>query len=140
MTDYVRHQPYTAFAHQCAEDVQVGDYESIEACANSTEGSLLLRQMGEITNSFQEPLKSVPTITIGNFFDADVQQMATKDFCGTLCSKLPSPPAECSALKTTTTQSSDIMKLFRFNIDKYPKYHGSNYAEESTVKVYIQHS
>jgi hypothetical protein len=57
-------QPFTRFARQCADKVQVKKYDSIEICANSTEGSKLLEDFGEKTDKLEKPLKSVPTITI----------------------------------------------------------------------------
>lgn len=57
-------QPFALFARNCAEQVGVKKFESIENCANSTEGSKLLEDMGEKTNKLENPLKSVPTITI----------------------------------------------------------------------------
>jgi hypothetical protein len=57
-------QPFAQFARRCAEDTHVKKFDSIMTCANSTEGSKLLEDMGEMTNKFESPLKSVPTITV----------------------------------------------------------------------------
>lgn len=64
--DYLnfKDNPFTVHSRKCAEKTQVKKYESIEMCANSTEGSQLLQEMGERTDKLEKPLKSVPTITI----------------------------------------------------------------------------
>lgn len=99
-------QPYTLFARECAKRVKVNTYDSIEACANSTEGSKYLEQMGEITNKLQDPLKSVPTITIRESYDANIQKMALTDFNSTVCQNLPKPaPAVCRAYNAATNVS-----------------------------------
>jgi len=58
MTGVFPDQQYAAFARRCAKDVQVKGFESIEACANSTDGSKYLEQMGrnhpEAPRSFEE--------------------------------------------------------------------------------------
>lgn len=102
-------QPYAQFARNCARDVQVKTYDSIEACANSTEGSKYLETMGEITHKLQEPLKSVPTITVRESYDANIQKMALNDFSSTVCQNLPKPfPAVCRAYSSATSVSSSI--------------------------------
>lgn len=57
-------QAYSEFARDCASHTKVKKFDAIEKCANSTEGSDLLKEMGELTFKFQSPLTSVPTITI----------------------------------------------------------------------------
>lgn len=59
-----QNQQFAIFARNCAEQVGVKKFDSIENCANSTEGSKLLEDMGEKTNKLENPLKSVPTVTI----------------------------------------------------------------------------
>lgn len=56
--------PWKDFARNCADHVGVKKYDSIETCADSTEGSKLLEEMGEKTNKLENPLRSVPTVTI----------------------------------------------------------------------------
>lgn len=55
---------YVLQARNCADKVQVKKFDAIEICANSTEGSKLLEDMGEKTDKLEKPLRSVPTITI----------------------------------------------------------------------------
>ncbi len=55
---------FSQFARNCAETVGVKKFESIDQCVNTTEGSKLLEDMGEKTNKLEDPLRSVPTITI----------------------------------------------------------------------------
>lgn len=47
---------------RCARENSINSWENIQSCANSTEGSTLLKKKGEITDNFMKPLKSVPTI------------------------------------------------------------------------------
>jgi interferon, gamma-inducible protein 30 len=102
-------QPYAYFARNCAKAVQVKTYDSIEACANSTEGSKYLETMGETTHKLQDPLKSVPTITVRESFDQNIQKMALTDFSSTVCQNLPKPqPAICRAYSSATAVSSSI--------------------------------
>lgn len=48
---------------KCAHDNNINNWDNILECANGTEGSQLLMKHGEITNKFQKPLQSVPTVT-----------------------------------------------------------------------------
>lgn len=64
MSGVSKDESYASFAKDCADRTRVKKFDSIENCANSTEGSDLLKEMGELTNKFEYPLKSVPTITI----------------------------------------------------------------------------
>lgn len=103
-------QSYLQFAKNCARDVQVKTFDSIENCANSTEGSKYLENMGEITHKLQDPLKSVPTITVRESFDQNIQKMALTDFSATVCQNLPKPyPAVCRAYSSATAVSSSIV-------------------------------
>jgi len=110
MTGVFPDQPYAAFARRCARDVQVKGFESIEACANSTDGSKYLEQMGELTQKLQDPLKSVPTITVRESFDPAIQKMALTDFSATVCQNLPKPqPAVCRAFSSATSVSGSLV-------------------------------
>jgi hypothetical protein len=97
-------EAYVDIAKECATRNQVKKFESIENCANSTEGSDLLKEMGEKTNKFQQPLKSVPTITIRESFDLHVQQDSLNDFARTVCTHLPKPtPNVCRTYNGATS-------------------------------------
>lgn len=48
---------------KCARDLQLKNWQIIEECANSTQGSKLLQNYGELTNQLNPPLTSVPTVT-----------------------------------------------------------------------------
>lgn len=48
---------------KCARSIQLNNWDNIEQCANSTEGSKLLQANGELTAALNPPLTSVPTIT-----------------------------------------------------------------------------
>jgi interferon, gamma-inducible protein 30 len=102
-------QPYALFARNCATEVELKTFDSILNCANSTEGSKYLETMGEITHKLQDPLKSVPTITVRESFDQNIQKMALTDFSSTVCQNLPKPfPAVCRAYSSATAISSSI--------------------------------
>lgn len=64
MTNVFPDTPYADFAKRCADEVHVKKFDSILKCANDTEGSKLLEDMGERTKKLEDPLRSVPTITI----------------------------------------------------------------------------
>lgn len=103
-------QPYGQFARRCAKDVMVKTYDSIEACANSTEGSKYLEQMGEATFKLMQPLKNVPTITIRESFDSNIQAQALTDFSSAVCQNLPKPqPSVCRAYSSATAISGGIV-------------------------------
>lgn len=110
MTGVFPDQPYDQFARRCATAVQVKTFDSILNCANTTEGSKYLEQMGELTNKLQDPLKSVPTITIRESYDANIQKQALTDFALAVCNNLPKPqPAVCRAYSSATAVSGTII-------------------------------
>lgn len=113
MTGVFPDQPYDQFARRCAKDVQLQKFESILNCANSTEGSKYLEQMGELTDKLMSPLKNVPTITVRESFDQNIQKMALTDFSTTVCQNLPKPqPAVCRAYSSATAVSGSILAAF----------------------------
>lgn len=110
MTGVFPDQPYGQFARRCARDVQVKTYDSIEACANSTEGSKYLEQMGEITLKLMDPLKNVPTITVRESYDPIIQAAALTDFSSIVCQNLPKPyPAVCRPFNSASAVSGSIL-------------------------------
>lgn len=80
---------------RCAEENEIHNWDTIEQCANSTEGSSLLRQYGDETSQLQKPLNSVPTVTFRQAFDSSIQAMALTNFRGVLCKNLNPAPVEC---------------------------------------------
>lgn len=56
---------------KCAKDLQLPNWQVIEECANSTEGSKLLQSHGETTNQLNPPLTEVPTITFNHVSPLD---------------------------------------------------------------------
>ncbi|XP_055373066.1 GILT-like protein 1 [Condylostylus longicornis] len=80
---------------KCARENHINNWENIQQCANSTEGSQLLKKNGERTMEFQNPLKSVPTIVFSEQYDDDRQRKALTNFRGFLCQYIaqsqPSP-------------------------------------------------
>jgi interferon gamma-inducible protein 30 len=71
---------------RCAQEIHLKNWENIEACANSTEGSKLLQGYGELTNTLKPSLTSVPTITFRHQQD-DVQALALANFPAAVCKK-----------------------------------------------------
>lgn len=51
---------------KCARELQLPNWNVIEECANSTEGSKLLQSNGERTHSLNPELSFVPTITFNH--------------------------------------------------------------------------
>ncbi|CRK95009.1 CLUMA_CG008495, isoform A [Clunio marinus] len=101
---------YPSLARNCSTQVQVKNFDSIQTCANSTEGSKYLEQMGEMTLKLQNPLKSVPTITIKESYDDKIQNLALTDFSSAVCQNLPKPiPAVCRAYSSATSISGSIV-------------------------------
>lgn len=78
----------------CADQLEI-NWESIEQCANSTQGSNLLRNYGDETNKLQKPLASVPTVAFRQTLDPDVQKLAVDNFRAALCKNLSPAPMEC---------------------------------------------
>jgi hypothetical protein len=106
-------QSYESFARRCAENVHVKNFESILKCANETEGSKLLQQMGDATKKLMDPLKSVPTITIRESYDDKIQKRSLEHFSTTVCENLPKPmPAVCREFSSAGAISSSLMLSF----------------------------
>jgi len=82
---------------KCARENNISIWENIQQCANSTEGSQLLKRHGETTNRFQDPLVSVPTVVFKQKYDSSENERAMSDFKSTLCSYIPEPkPRVCN--------------------------------------------
>ena len=112
MTGVFPDQPYDQFARRCATAVQLKTFDSILNCANSTEGSKYLEQMGEMTHKLQDPLKSVPTITVRESFDSNIQKQSLTDFSAAVCQNLPKPqPAVCRAFSSATAVSGSMVAV-----------------------------
>ncbi|KAH8247685.1 hypothetical protein KR038_008212 [Drosophila bunnanda] len=83
---------------RCAQENHINNWENIKTCANSTEGSILLRKAGETTQRLKEPLTSVPTILFNEQFEKNVNDRAQVNFVGTLCKYVSAPqPRICTA-------------------------------------------
>ena len=48
---------------RCSREVKLSNWDVIDNCANSTEGSKLLQKNGELTSTLNPSLTSVPTVT-----------------------------------------------------------------------------
>ncbi|XP_067616908.1 GILT-like protein 1 [Eurosta solidaginis] len=101
---------------RCARDNHISTWENIQQCANSTEGSFLLKRHGEATNQFQNPLKSVPTIVFKQQFDAKENENAMSNFLSVACKYIPQPqPKICMALNSAvTTTVTPILGLLGY--------------------------
>lgn len=78
----------------CADQFEI-NWETIEQCANSTQGSNLLKNYAEETYKLQKPLASVPTVAFRQTFDSDVQKLAVDNFRAALCKNLNPAPVQC---------------------------------------------
>ncbi|KAM8706852.1 hypothetical protein ACLKA7_011019 [Drosophila subpalustris] len=81
---------------RCAIESQI-NWENIKICANTTEGSILLRTAGDTTMKLKEPLTNVPTILFNEQFDKKVNERAQQNFVGTVCQYVGAPqPRICA--------------------------------------------
>jgi len=97
---------------RCAQEVQLKNWEIIEACANQTEGSKLLQVNGDLTTALKPALTSVPTITFRHQQD-ETQALALVNFRSAVCKKMLSPlPMEC----TNVPNSASVEKITSYLI------------------------
>ncbi|XP_020715621.1 GILT-like protein 1 isoform X2 [Ceratitis capitata] len=83
---------------RCARESNVRNWENIQQCANSTEGSHLLKKQGEITQNFQNPISFVPTVDFKQHYDAEENYAALTNFVEVSCKYIPKPqPEVCAA-------------------------------------------
>jgi len=91
---------------RCARENRISIWENIQQCANSTEGSALLKKHGEATNMFMNPLITVPTVTFQQQYDAGTNARAVSNFLGTTCGFISYPkPMICSAQNAAVSLS-----------------------------------
>ncbi|ETN62496.1 hypothetical protein AND_005813 [Anopheles darlingi] len=79
----------------CADEVKIEQWQTIQECANSTEGSTLLKQHGDATYKLQKPLASVPTIAFKQTYDGELQKLSLNSFRQALCKNLSPQPIQC---------------------------------------------
>lgn len=90
---------------RCARENQIHTWENIQTCANSTEGSQLLKKHGDTTMHFQNPLMSVPTVVFKYQYDAKTSERAMTNFLGTICPFMSAPqPKICAANSAVSNQ------------------------------------
>jgi len=83
---------------RCARENQISIWENIQQCANSTEGSDLLKKHGDATNHFQLPLESVPTVVFQQQYEPKTSLSAQSNFLGTVCRYMSQPiPRICAS-------------------------------------------
>lgn len=106
---------------KCSREInpnQVINWDNIEQCANSTEGSKLLQKNGELTAGLNPALTSVPTVTFRHQYESETQALAMSNFAIALCKKLSAPlPQECSShsgASINVVTSSIVLTLFAF--------------------------
>nr|ATU82950.1 secreted Thiol reductase-like protein [Pristhesancus plagipennis] len=98
MTETRDSKPEEYPTKKCANDLKLAAdlITQIESCATSAEGDGFFVEMGEMTNKYQNPLTSVPTVSINNDHNTD-NKAATSNFQKTLCSHITDPkPAICT--------------------------------------------
>ncbi|XP_054747103.1 GILT-like protein 1 [Anastrepha obliqua] len=106
---------------RCARDNHISAWENIQQCANSTEGSHLLKKQGEATDQFQNPLTSVPTVVFKQRFDAKENDMAMSNFLSVACKYIPQPqPKVCMALNSAVaTTVTPILGLLAYALVQF---------------------
>lgn len=96
--------PDSTFQTQsCGDENEIRNWKSIAECANSTDGSTLLKENGLMTEALNPKLSSVPTVLFRNHFDYDTQKIATVDFRRALCQQISPSPPECMGSGASTT-------------------------------------
>ncbi|KAK9500687.1 hypothetical protein O3M35_001908 [Rhynocoris fuscipes] len=108
MTMNAEKKPEEYPTKMCANDVKLAaDVTSqLESCATSNEGDALLAEFGDMTMKFQNPLKSVPSVTFTNEPNKDNAE-ATSNFRMALCSQIMDPkPAICNKNSASSYHSS----------------------------------
>lgn len=93
----------------CGLKNEVKNWKNIQECSNSTEGSTLLKENGQLTQSLNPELSTVPTILFRNHFDREAHQLALIDFPGALCKELMPRPQECNARNGAVTASGTVL-------------------------------
>lgn len=93
---------------KCGRELKLDNWELIEQCANSTDGSKYLQKNGETTAAFQSPLISVPTIVYNESYDKDFQDEANSNFRAAICKRLVPRPQECVAADNGATEKTSV--------------------------------
>lgn len=74
---------------ECAELNQVTNLMMIENCAMHLNGAQYLANYGSLTDAFQKPLASVPTIVFNKHYKKEDSDMAQTNFVKALCQYIP---------------------------------------------------
>lgn len=101
-----RTAPYPV--EDCASATNV-DSRDIIQCANYTAGNEVLKKYGDETDSFMNPLVSVPTVSFDGKFDKKFQEMAVENFAYAICKRLDHAPQECQHVSGAGTASLGLL-------------------------------
>lgn len=104
---------------RCAREARINSWEMIQSCANSTEGSQLLKKYGDDTNMFENPLTSVPVVVYRDQKDAKVSEMAQRNFLGTTCKYITAPQPRICAAHGDATSNKATAALAIFGVVAY---------------------
>jgi len=116
----INFQDATYPGEKCARDLQLRNWNVIDTCANSTEGSKLLQHNGELTSQLKPPLTSVPTITFNQLYDHDNQELALRDLRAAVCRNLRSPqPQECAYSTGSTVNSATVLATIIISLTSF---------------------
>ncbi|XP_071449858.1 GILT-like protein 1 [Hetaerina americana] len=80
---------------QCAAQVGL-NYQDVEQCYQSSQGTNLQLAAEQETNKIRRPLRFVPTVVYNDHLDQRKQDDSLDDFKGALCKHIAQPPPECS--------------------------------------------
>ncbi|KAL7025789.1 hypothetical protein ACKWTF_013632 [Chironomus riparius] len=101
---------YLEFTKKCANKLKLRNFDIIENCANSTEGSELLKRMGIKTHNYDQPLQNVPTITRNMLDDQEFSDRAYLNFTETVCLHLTEPiPKVCKSSDASQEKSHKLV-------------------------------
>lgn len=88
---------FTDVTKECATNAQVPILAQVLNCVNHITGKEYLANIGKITNDFQKPLKSVPTIVFNRNYKREDSDNAQSNFIKTLCQYIEGErPTECT--------------------------------------------
>lgn len=103
---------------RCGLENEVKNWKNIQECANSTDGSSLLKANGQLTEALNPSLTSVPTILFRNHYDNDAQKAALVSFQEALCQQINPKPAECHGNGAATTLVATLTLVGAFFVSQ----------------------
>lgn len=112
LMDKVVINPFHLPIDDCATQSNVNNRAEIENCANHTDGSDLLAQLGDLTKVLSPKLSFVPTVTFKKTYKKADNDMSQVNFQNVLCSYITDKKAaECQTSGSNVVVNSFITTL-----------------------------